>query len=114
MIITGGVNVYPAEVEAAISAHPDVEDVVVVGLTDPEWGRRVHAIVSRRRTITDPQQFVTDLDHACREQLSSMKVPKSYELVEALPRNEAGKVRRAELAAARAAEPPALLYVPSH
>jgi len=47
MIVTGAVNVFPAEVEAALSEHPGIADVVVVGLQDPEWGRRVHAIVQR-------------------------------------------------------------------
>ena len=45
MIVTGAVNVFPAEVESALSEHPGIADVVVVGLRDPEWGRRVHAIV---------------------------------------------------------------------
>jgi bile acid-coenzyme A ligase len=114
LIITGGVNVYPAEVEAAITEHPEVDDVVVIGVPDPEWGRRVHAIVATSRPPLDPQAFVTDLNHRCRERLSSVKVPKSYELVTALSRNEAGKVRRAELAAERAdASSVAPVYVPS-
>src|SRR5207253_349389 len=51
LIVTGGANVYPAEVEAAISEHPDVADVVVVGLRDPVWGRRVHAIVELKNGV---------------------------------------------------------------
>ena len=58
MIITGGVNVFPAEVETALSEHPDIADVVVVGLADPEWGRRVHAIVEP----TDPAAPPTAAD----------------------------------------------------
>jgi bile acid-coenzyme A ligase len=114
LIITGGVNVYPAEVEAAITEHPEVDDVVVIGVPDPEWGRRVHAIVATSRPPLDPQAFVTELNRRCRQRLSSVKVPKSYELVTALSRNEAGKVRRAELAAERADElSAASVYVPS-
>jgi bile acid-coenzyme A ligase len=113
MIITGGVNVYPAEVEAAITEHPEVDDVVVVGVPDPEWGRRVHAIIATRRPPPHPQELVTELDRRCRERLSSVKVPKTYELVTALSRNEAGKVRRAELAAERASAPAAPIYVPA-
>ena len=45
MIITGGANVFPAEVESALAGHPDIADVVVIGLSDPQWGRRVHAVV---------------------------------------------------------------------
>jgi bile acid-coenzyme A ligase len=113
LVITGGVNVYPAEVEAVLSEHPDVEDVVVVGLPDPEWGRRVHAIVSTRLPPVDPRAFVHELDRHCRESLSSVKTPKSYEFIDTSARNEAGKIRRTQLASERAAGPPAVLYVPS-
>ena len=53
MIVTGAANVFPAEVEAALSEHPGIADVVVVGLRDPEWGRRVHAIVQRSDPTLD-------------------------------------------------------------
>jgi bile acid-coenzyme A ligase len=112
MIITGGVNVYPAEIEAALSEHPHVEDVVVVGVPDAEWGRRVHAIVVPRQEQTDSQAFVDDLNRWSRQRLSSAKRPKTYELVDAMTRNEAGKVRRSQLAAARAATPAAMMYAP--
>jgi bile acid-coenzyme A ligase len=80
---------------------------------DPEWGRRVHAIIATRRPPPHPQELVTELDRRCRERLSRVKVPKTYELVTTLSRNEAGKVRRAELAAERASAPAAPTYVPS-
>lgn len=98
LIITGGSNVFPAEVEAALHEHPDVEDVAVIGLTDPEWGQRVHAVVQ-------PYAGRTPTAHAlsafCRERLLSYKVPKTIELIEQLPRDAAGKVRRADLVAER-------------
>jgi acyl-CoA synthetase (AMP-forming)/AMP-acid ligase II len=72
----------------------------------------VHAIIATRGVPDDPQAFVNELRDALRGNLSSVKVPKSYELVEALDRNEAGKVRRAQLAAARAETPPDVVYVP--
>ena len=102
MIITGGVNVYPAEVEAALSEHPDLDDAVVIGLPDDEWGRRVHAVIVPRERTADEQALVDELDGWCRSRLSSAKRPKTYELVTALDRNEAGKVRRSRMAAQRA------------
>jgi bile acid-coenzyme A ligase len=96
MIVSGGVNVYPAEVEAALSEHPDVEDVVVVGLPDPEWGHRVHAVVVPRANA-HRDAMPAALESFARDRLSTAKLPKTVELVEELPRNEAGKVRRAAL-----------------
>ena len=99
MIVTGGANVFPAEVESALSEHPGVADVVVIGLADEEWGRRVHAIVQP----TDPGAPVAadDLVAWCKERLSPYKVPKSIELVDAIRRSEAGKLNRAALIAER-------------
>jgi bile acid-coenzyme A ligase len=95
MIVTGGANVYPAEVEAALSEHPQVDDVVVIGLPDEEWGRRVHAVIQLVDSSQPPA--VNDLDQFCRARLAAYKAPKSYEFVEQLPRNSAGKVRRASM-----------------
>lgn len=95
MIITGGANVFPAEVEAALSGHPDVADIAVIGLLDDEWGRRVHAVVQPRQFDSPPD--IQTLNLRCREHLMSYKVPKSYDFVEELPRNNAGKLRRSAL-----------------
>jgi len=97
LIITGGSNVYPAEVEAVLAEHPHVADVAVIGLPDEEWGRRVHAIVQARDGGVD----VHDLEALCRASLSPYKVPKSFEVVAQLPRDEAGKLRRRALVDAR-------------
>jgi bile acid-coenzyme A ligase len=99
LIITGGANVFPAEVEAALIDHPKVADVVVVGLKSEEWGRRVHAIVEP----TDPDDPIT-LDEArayVKGRLSPYKVPKTIEIVDAIPRSEAMKVNRGRLVEAR-------------
>jgi bile acid-coenzyme A ligase len=101
MIVTGGANVYPAEVEGALIEHPEVLDIVVVGVPDEDWGKRVHAIVQPRDPANPPS--IADLDRHVRERLMSYKVPKTYEIVAELPRNDAGKIRRSELAAERAA-----------
>jgi bile acid-coenzyme A ligase len=99
MILTGGANVFPAEVEAALSEHSDIVDVVVIGLPDPEWGHRVHAIVQpvdARHPPTDD-----DLRAYCKARLASYKVPKAFEIMEQLPRTSAGKVNRSRLVTER-------------
>lgn len=95
MIISGGANIYPAEVEAVISSHPGVRDVAVVGLRDSDLGRRIHAIVEPL-DFDDPPS-ATELDDLCREKLSRYKTPRSYETIKKLPRNQAGKIRRSTL-----------------
>jgi bile acid-coenzyme A ligase len=100
LIITGGANVFPAEVEAALSEHPAVLDQVVVGVPDNEWGQRVHAIVQPRDPDDPPG--VDELRSFCRDRLASYKVPKTYEVVERIARTEAGKLNRNRLGTARA------------
>jgi bile acid-coenzyme A ligase len=97
LIISGGSNVYPAEVEGALVEHPLVADCVVIGVADEEWGERVHALIQP----ADPEDppAVQELDRHVRAHLVSYKAPKSYEFVERLPRNEAGKIRRSTIRA---------------
>lgn len=99
LIVTGGANVYPAEVEGVLSEHPSVADVAVVGVDDDEWGKRVHAIV----LPTDPgaPPDAGELREFCRERLVPYKVPKTVELVDRGFRDESGKIRRSLLADAR-------------
>jgi bile acid-coenzyme A ligase len=94
MIVTGGANVFPAEVEAALSEHPEIADVVVIGLPDDEWGQRVHAIVQPApgATLSEPAVIAF-----AKERLTGYKAPKTIELVDAIPRSEATKVNRAAL-----------------
>ncbi len=99
MIVTGGANVYPAEVEAALAEHPSVADVAVIGLRDQEWGRRVHAVVELLDTASPPTADA--LRNHCRALLAAYKVPKSVEFVERLPRTDAGKINRSSLVDAR-------------
>lgn len=95
-VITGGMNVYPAEVEAALSAHPDVADAAVLGLPDREWGERVHAVVAPRagRSV-DP----AGLDAFLRDRLAGYKRPRSWEVRDQLPRTESGKILKRVLRA---------------
>jgi bile acid-coenzyme A ligase len=105
LIVTGAANVYPAEVEVALSEHPQIFDVVVVGLRDPEWGRRVHAIVAPVDAAHPPDG--ADVIAFAKARLASYKVPKTVEFVDALPRSEAMKLSRAALVAEREGPEPA-------
>ena len=95
MIITGGANVFPAEVETALGDHPEIADVVVIGLADPEWGRRVHAIVEPRDPAAPPTE--ADVIAFAKSRLAGYKVPKSVEVIDRIPRSEATKVSRSAL-----------------
>lgn len=95
MIISGGSNVFPAEVEQVISSNPGVRDVAVIGLLDDDLGRKVWAIVEPNDATAPPS--ADELLAACGSQLARYKVPRGIEFVDALPRNEAGKIRRLSL-----------------
>lgn len=99
MIITGGANVFPAEIEAALSEHPGLVDFVVIGLPDSEWGHRVHAIVQPVDPANPPTEDA--LRAHCKDRLASYKVPKDFEILDQLPRSTAGKINRSALAAER-------------
>src|SRR6201997_1040499 len=99
MIITGGANVFPAEVECALAEHDDIADVVVIGLADPQWGRRVHAVVQ----LADRTQSLTERDVIvfAKTRLAAYKVPKTVEFVDQIPRTAATKVNRSAMVEAR-------------
>jgi bile acid-coenzyme A ligase len=99
MIISGGSNIFPAEIEAALSEHPEVFDCAVIGLDDDEWGHRVHALIQPQDLARAPTP--AELRAHCRERLAAYKVPKDYEIVERLPRSEAGKLNRSGLVSER-------------
>jgi bile acid-coenzyme A ligase len=99
LIISGGANVYPAEVEIALMDHPKVADVVVIGLRDDDWGRRVHAIVEPADPA-DPPTFDEVRSYA-KSRLAPYKVPKSLEVIAEIPRSAATKVNRGALVAER-------------
>jgi bile acid-coenzyme A ligase len=99
MIVTGGANVYPAEVETALVDHPAIADVVVIGVRDPEWGRRVHAIVEPADPAAPPTEG--DVIAYAKRRLAPYKVPKTVETVDAIPRSEATKINRRALVDAR-------------
>jgi len=97
MIITGGENVYPAEVENAIFGHPQVNEVAVIGIPDAKWGEAVKAVIS-------PKADAGDIDKDgiiawARERIAGFKVPKTVDVIPELPRNASGKILRRELRA---------------
>lgn len=94
MVISGGVNVYPAEVESVLEAHPALAEVAVVGVPDAEWGERVRAFVSVRDGATVDEGA---LKLWCRERLAGPKVPRDFVFLPSLPRNPTGKVLKREL-----------------
>ncbi|MGV9313895.1 acyl-CoA synthetase [Streptomyces sp. NPDC003691] len=100
MIITGGENVYPAEVENALARHPAVASCAVIGLPDERWGERVHAVVVLRPGATATEAELRD---RARETIAGYKVPRSVEFTGALPLSGAGKVLKRELRAGRIA-----------
>jgi fatty-acyl-CoA synthase len=96
MIITGGFNVYSAEVEQVLLAHPAVQDCAVIGLPDEKWGERVTAVVQPR-----PGQAVTgdEVRAFVKERLGSVKAPKQVEVWPDLPRSKVGKILKTEVKA---------------
>lgn len=94
MVISGGRNVYPAEVEAVLLQHPDVVDAAVIGLPDPDWGETVWACVVPRADRCPTAEALTIY---CRDRLAPYKVPKGFRFLETLPKGPTGKVDRRAL-----------------
>ncbi|MGB7410748.1 MAG: fatty acid--CoA ligase [Sphingopyxis granuli] len=96
MIISGGENVYPAEVESAIYGHPAVQEVAVIGVPDAKWGETVKAVCVPKPGMTIDE---ADVIAWARERIAAFKVPRSIDVIEALPRNASGKILRKDLRA---------------
>ena len=94
MIISGGENVYPREVEDVLYAHPAVLEAAVIGVPDPYWVERVHAIVVKRPGV---QATVAEIISHCKENLAGYKSPKTIEFLDYMPKNAAGKILKREL-----------------
>ncbi|MHB8466324.1 MAG: long-chain-fatty-acid--CoA ligase [Acidimicrobiales bacterium] len=95
MVVSGGENVYPAEVENVLMSHPGVADAAVIGVPDQRWGETVKAII----VAADPPPVGTELIAYCRERLAHFKCPTSVDFIDALPRNPSGKILKRELRA---------------
>jgi len=92
LIISGGVNVFPREIEEVLIAHPDVAEASVIGVPDEEWGEAVKAIIVKSGDVTDDE-----LKSHCRENLAKYKIPKTFAYLDVLPRNAGGKILKTEL-----------------
>jgi acyl-CoA synthetase (AMP-forming)/AMP-acid ligase II len=94
MIVSGGENVYPIEVEKTLAAHPEVSEASVIGIDDEQYGQRLAAFV-----VLEPGASATreDLKQHVRENLANYKVPREISVLDELPRGSTGKVLRAEL-----------------
>ena len=100
MVITGGENVYPAEVEAALRGHPAVSEAAVIGLPDPRWGETVHAVVVLKPDADiDPAAVAEVLQAWCRARLAGYKCPRRFTVRESMPLSAAGKVLKTALRA---------------
>jgi long-chain acyl-CoA synthetase len=97
LILTGGVNVYPREVEEAIIVHPAVGDVAVIGIKDEEFGERVKAVVQLAPGQSPNEELRAELLAHCRQRLAGFKLPREWEFVAELPRTPAGKLLRRRL-----------------
>ena len=96
MIISGGENVYPREVEEVLYRHQAVSECAVIGVPDEKWVERVHAVI-----LLKPGQCATDEEIMtfCKDRLARYKAPRSVEFVESLPKNPQGKILKKELRA---------------
>ncbi|MDJ0927843.1 MAG: class I adenylate-forming enzyme family protein [Gammaproteobacteria bacterium] len=94
MVISGGTNIYPREVEEVLISHPDIVDVAVVGVPDEKWGERLKAFIV---TSGGTELSLEHIDQFCEGQISRMKTPREVELITQIPRNANGKVLKTEL-----------------
>lgn len=96
LIITGGLNVYPPEVELVLADHPAVADSAVIGCPDDEWGERITAVVVLKKGQNSSQAEIIAF---CRQRLAAYKIPRKVMIVDELPSNALGKVQKARLRA---------------
>jgi long-chain acyl-CoA synthetase len=94
LIISGGVNIYPAEVEAVLISHPAVGDVGVIGVPDADWGERVVAVVEPQPGVEGTAELAAELLEWCRPRLAGFKRPRRVDFVDVLPRHDNGKLYR--------------------
>jgi fatty-acyl-CoA synthase len=92
MIISGGVNIYPQEVENVLALHPKIFDAAVIGVPDPEMGEQVKAVVQLRDGISHSDELAAEIIGYVRDRLAHFKAPRSVDFVDQLPRSETGKL----------------------
>lgn len=94
LIISGGVNIYPAEIESVLSGHPRVLDVAVFGIPDPDWGEQVKAVIELKGGLSDTDGLKEGLIAWARQRLAGFKCPRSIDFVAQLPRESNGKLKK--------------------
>ncbi|MGH6692274.1 MAG: AMP-binding enzyme, partial [Gammaproteobacteria bacterium] len=94
VIISGGVNIYPAEVDAVLLQHPAVADAATVGVPNTEWGEEVRAVVQTKPGIAQSEALADQLVQHCRAHLPHYKCPRAVDFDPELPRHETGKIYR--------------------
>ncbi len=94
MIISGGVNIYPAEIEGVLASHPAVADVAVIGIPDEEWGEAVAAVVQVGDGVAADDALSADLIAHCREHLAGYKTPRTITYIDEVPRTTTGKIQK--------------------
>jgi long-chain acyl-CoA synthetase len=97
MIISGGVNIYPAEIEAELSCHPAVDDVAVFGIPHDEWGEEIKAVVQPVEGVTPGPELTAELLDFLGGRIAKFKLPKSVDYVAELPRDPNGKLYKRRL-----------------
>ena len=97
LIISGGVNIYPAEIEGTLTANPKIGDVAVIGVPDPEWGEQIKAVVELVAGVEPSPALADELQAWCRERLASFKCPRTIEFRDELPRTDGGKLSKRQL-----------------
>ena len=97
LIITGGVNVYPAEVDAVLLGHPAVGDAAVIGVPSEEWGEEVKAVVEVQAGVEPSDALAAELIEFCRGQLAHFKCPRTVDFIDELPRLDNGKIYKRRL-----------------
>ncbi len=97
LIISGGVNIYPAEIDNVLLLHPSVGDVATIGVADEEWGERVLAVVEPKAGVEPSDDLADELKTFCRQRLASYKCPRAVAFVDQLPRQDNGKIYKRRL-----------------
>jgi len=99
MIISGGVNIYPAEIEQALIEHPAIADLAVFGIPNAEWGETVKALIELKNPSLASEQLKSDIKNFAAQKIAKYKIPRMIEFTDSLPRNAAGKIRIRDLKA---------------
>ncbi|SKS06266.1 AMP-binding protein [Mycobacteroides abscessus subsp. abscessus] len=97
MIISGGVNIYPQEIENVLALHPKIADVAVIGVPDPEMGEQVKAVVQLRDGFAGSDELAAEVIDYVRQRIARYKAPRSVDFVDELPRLATGKLAKGKL-----------------